>query len=143
MGRIRISCEEVLGAGVVRWAMPCAPYAGPGLGFFAIPPVGANVWVEFERGEPEHPIWTGCFWDEKKAPVDSPSPDKKVLKTKVATITLNDADDGGGITVETNKEPKMKIVVDSKGIEISNGKGASVKLNDKKVSINGSALEVE
>ena len=61
MGRIQVSCPAVLGGGTMSWALPSAPYAGPGIGFFAIPPKGANVWVEFEGGNTDFPIWSGCF----------------------------------------------------------------------------------
>ena len=44
------------------WALPAVPYAGDGVGFFMIPPIGASVWIEFEHGDPDYPIWTGCFW---------------------------------------------------------------------------------
>ena len=27
-----------------------------------VPPIGAGVWVEFEHGDPNHPIWVGCRW---------------------------------------------------------------------------------
>lgn len=43
LARIQISVPAVLGQGSLSWAMPCVPYAGPGVGFFAIPPVGANI----------------------------------------------------------------------------------------------------
>ena len=33
-----------------------------------IPPVGANVWVEFEGGDPDYPIWSGCFWGTGEVP---------------------------------------------------------------------------
>ena len=79
----------VLGDAVV-WAMPCAPFAGPGVGFFAIPPVGANVWVEFEAGDPEYPIWSGGFWDPEDFPATITVPQMKVLKTDTATVTLDD-----------------------------------------------------
>lgn len=59
MGRVQVSVPAVLGDGGLSWAMPCAPYAGSGVGFFAIPPTGANVWVEFEGGDPDYPIWSG------------------------------------------------------------------------------------
>ena len=36
--------------------MPSSPYAGPGVGLFIVPPVGANVWVEFEGGDLDYPI---------------------------------------------------------------------------------------
>lgn len=55
-GRVQVSCPAVLGDGSLSWAMPCAPYAGSGVGFFAVPPNGANVWVEFEGGDPDYQI---------------------------------------------------------------------------------------
>jgi len=39
----------------LSWAMPCVPYAGKDVGFFALPPMAANVWVEFEGGDPNYP----------------------------------------------------------------------------------------
>ncbi|MEZ4769135.1 MAG: phage baseplate assembly protein V [Caldilineales bacterium] len=34
------------------------------MGLFAVPPVGANVWIEFEAGDPDYPIWAGGFKGE-------------------------------------------------------------------------------
>ena len=42
--------------------MPCVPLAGKQMGTFVVPPIGAGVWIEFEQGDPDYPIWTGCFW---------------------------------------------------------------------------------
>ncbi len=147
LGRIRAKVQDVFGAEDSGWAMPCLPYAGKGVGLYLVPPEKAFVWVEFEHGDPDYPIWTGCFWAEGEVPVQADEkedmPQKKVLKTDVGTITLNDSSSEGGITIETNKDPKMKIVIDKNGIEIDNGKKATIKLNNKKVSVNGNALEVE
>jgi hypothetical protein len=27
-----------------------------------VPPIGSGVWIEFEQGDPDYPIWVGCFW---------------------------------------------------------------------------------
>ena len=67
-GRIQVNCPAVLGGGRMSWAMPCAPYAGAGVGFFAVPPNGANVWVEFEGGDPDYPIYSGGFWGIGEVP---------------------------------------------------------------------------
>jgi len=148
-GRLRVKVPSVLGPDVISgWALPCAPFGGQaGQGFFFVPEVGAGVWVEFEGGDPDYPIWSGCFWAEGEVPVTSSKneimAEKKVLKTVVATITLNDSVSDGGVTIETNQDPKMKIVINKDGIEITNGQGASIKLSANKVSINGNALEVE
>lgn len=68
LGRVQVSVADVMGDGTLAWAMPCLPGAGPGVGIFTIPPVGANVWVEFERGDPDYPIWSGGFWDVGDTP---------------------------------------------------------------------------
>jgi uncharacterized protein involved in type VI secretion and phage assembly len=61
--RLQVEVPEVRGPGVLEWAMPSAPYAGDGVGFFAMPPNGTNVWVEYEAGNLRYPIWAGCFWE--------------------------------------------------------------------------------
>ena len=42
--------------------MPCVPVAGINMGVFTVPPIGSGVWIEFERGDPDYPIWVGGFW---------------------------------------------------------------------------------
>jgi uncharacterized protein involved in type VI secretion and phage assembly len=139
LGRVRAKVPAVFGDEETGWAMPCAPYAGNGVGFFFVPPVGANVWIEFEAGNPEEPICSGCFWGIGETPKIPAVPDVKVIKTDAATITINDLPGGGGVTIETTTG--LKIVMDAKGIELSNG-SASVKLSPASVSINNGALEV-
>jgi uncharacterized protein involved in type VI secretion and phage assembly len=140
LGRVQVSVPAVLGEGSMSWAMPCVPYAGSGVGFFAIPPVGANVWVEFEGGDPDYPIWSGCFWGVGEVPALPAIAEMKVLKTDMGTITLNDLPGAGGITIETTTG--MKIVISALGIEINNGQGGSIKLTGPQVSVNEGALEV-
>ncbi len=140
LGRIQASVPAVLGEGKMSWAMPCVPYAGNAVGFFAIPPVGANVWVEFEGGDPDYPVWSGCFWGSGEVPAQPAVAEMKVLKTDTGTITVNDTPGAGGITIET--ATGMKIVINTQGIEITNGQGGSIKLAGPQVSINSGALEV-
>jgi uncharacterized protein involved in type VI secretion and phage assembly len=140
LGRIQVSVPAVLGEGSMSWAMPCVSYAGPGVGFFAIPPAAANVWVEFEGGDPDYPIWSGCFWGVGEVPALPAIAEMKVLKTDMGTITLNDLPGAGGITIETTTG--MKIVISALGIEINNGQGGSIKLTGPQVSVNEGALEV-
>lgn len=140
LGRIQISVPSVLGEGRMSWAMPCVPYAGSGVGFFAIPPLGANIWVEFEGGNPDYPIWSGCFWGVGEVPAMPAIAEMKILKTDMGTITLNDLPGVGGITIETITG--MKIEINALGIEITNGQGGSIKLTGPQVSINDGALDV-
>ena len=140
MGRIRAKVPDVFGENESGWALPALPYAGNRVGLFLIPPTNASVWIEFEQGDPEYPIWTGCFWAQGEVPASPAKAEMKVLKTDVATITINDSAGSGGITIETTAG--MKIVMDSSSIEVTNGQGASVKLSGNQVSINSGALEV-
>lgn len=140
MGRLQVSVPAVLGEGSLSWAMPCVPFAGPGVGFFTLPPVGAKVWVEFEGGDPDCPIWSGCFWGPGEAPATPAVEQMKVLKTDLATMTLNDLPGAGGIKIETTSGARIEI--SAQGIEIDNGLGGSIKLTGPQVSINGGALEV-
>jgi hypothetical protein len=138
LGRIRAKVSDVLGDDDCGWALPSVPYAGDGVGLFLIPPKDAWVWIEFEHGDPDYPIWSGCFWAEGQAPAAPAIPDMKVLKTDKATITLDDL--LGEVTIETSDG--AKIVLNPLGIEIDNGQGASVKLTGPQVSVNEGALEV-
>lgn len=144
LGRIQVSVPAVLGGGRMSWAMPCVPYAGPQVGLFLVPPVGANIWVEFEGGDPDYPIWSGCFWGVGEVPAVPAVEQMKVLKTDGVTLTLNDLPGAGGLTIEVNPPvvaTPLKLVFNASGIELSNG-GASVKLTPVSVSLNNGALEV-
>src|SRR6266542_1451174 len=118
LGRVRVKVQDVLGDQESGWALPALPYAGDNVGLYLIPPVDAFVWVEFEHGDPDYPIWTGCFWGQNDT-VPGDGPDKKVLKTDTGTVTIDDTDGESSITIETTDG--LKIVMDSNGIEISNG----------------------
>ena len=144
LGRIQVSAPAALGDATLAWAMPCVPYAGSGVGLFLIPPNGANVWVEFEGGDTDFPIWTGCFWGTGEVPASPALAEIKMIKTGSITLTLSDLPGAGGFTLEVNPpavSTPLKLVCDSSGIELSNS-AASVKLTPASVSVNNGALEV-
>ncbi|HEX2558207.1 MAG TPA: phage baseplate assembly protein V [Nitrososphaera sp.] len=138
-GRIRAKVPAVFGEEETGWALPCSPYAGSGVGFFFVPPVDSNVWIEFEGGDGDYPIWTGGFWGVGETPAVPGLASTKIIKTDNATIKLDDLPGAGGITIETTTG--LKIVMNITGIELSNG-AASVKLTPASVSVNNGALEI-
>ena len=140
LGRIRAKVSDILGDEESGWALPSLPYAGDGVGLFLVPPTDAWVWIEFEHGDPDYPIWTGCFWALGQVPASPAVAEMKVLKTDGVTITLNDLPGIGGVTIETSAG--MKIVMNAMGVEINNGMGGSIKMTGPQVSINEGALEV-
>ena len=124
----------------LTWATPCVPYAGRGVGFFAVPPVGANVWIEFEGGDPGKPIWTGCFWGKGEAPAQPAVPTTKVLKTELITLSFND------LTAELKLEVKsptglQTVKMDPSGIKLSSN-AVTVTIAQQAVEIKNAAASV-
>lgn len=149
-GRIKVSVPAVLGTLEV-WAMPCVPYAGSGVGLYALPDSGTGVWVEFEGGDPTYPVWTGCFWGAGELP-DLPDAGVKVLRTSSLTLRLDDtageallsSDSGGQIAVTSDVVTQAGGAtheVGAAGVSASKGLG-SLEVSDSGTTINGSALEV-
>ena len=144
LGRVRATVPDVLGDQESGWAMPCAPFGGDQVGFFALPAVGAGVWIEFEHGDPDRPIWAGCWWGSvaEVPPVLIAPPYQKlmVVTSGGQTVTLDDTPGVGGITLETSTG--QKLVLSATGVEIDNGMGATISLTGPQVSINSGALDV-
>ena len=144
-GRVQVTVPAVLGEGRNAWALPATPYGGNGVGFFAVPPVGANVWVEFEGGDTNYPIWTGCFWGRTElAPAQPALPAVKVLQTEHIMLKLDDTPGAGGFTLEVNAPVApgtITVSCTTSGVEISVG-AAKIALTPASVSINDGALEV-
>jgi hypothetical protein len=106
LGRLTLRVPSVLGEVITGWAMPCVPYGGQkNQGFLCIPEADAGVWVEFEEGDLEFPIWVGTFWSE---PGDGSEPGNKS-----EIPTLNDAD--GKERKNEQKPPTRKIIKTKKG----------------------------
>ena len=97
-GRLQVRVPEVRGDAVTEWALPASPYAGSAVGFFALPPVGANVWVEYEAGNLEVPIWSGCFWASGEIASADAAPEILFLKTAQASIRFDS--NAGEVTIE-------------------------------------------
>ncbi len=142
--RIKANVPDVYGDQESGWAMPCLPFGGGGMGFFALPKVGSGVWIEFEHGDPDYPIWSGC-WPGSAADVPplllAPPYKKLMIKTEGGnSILIDDTPGIGGITLET--AGGQKIIMTPMGIEIDNGMGAKIAMTGPQVSINNGALEV-
>jgi uncharacterized protein involved in type VI secretion and phage assembly len=150
-GRLKVKVPAVL-EDLEVWAQPCVPYAGKDVGFLALPPEKAGVWVEFEAGDPSFPIWAGCFWADNEAP-EQANPDIKAWITQSNRIRLDDKQNealvknGNGVSVTlaadaTTKAGEMTHVVSKSGITSDAGHG-KVEVTSSSVKVNGGALEVD
>ena len=146
-GRIQVLVPDVSNVMLSSWAMPCLPIAGLQTGVFAVPPIGAGVWIEFEHGDPDYPIWTGCFYGTaaevpllaRQAP---PPMSSFTLQTVQGNgININDLPGPtGGIMLKSTTG--ASIIVNDTGVYIQNGRGASIVMVGPTVTVNQGALTV-
>jgi len=153
LGRLRVRVPSVLGPDVVTgWATACVPSGGaPGEGFLFIPPRDAGVWVEFEEGDLEFPIWVGTFWSKPAAGSELPKPNGadgaeagdvqdpptcRILKTgKGHTLQFEEGGQDAAVTVVDGVN-KHVIRLDAKGVSVMDGvHGHRVVLDDSGVAI--------
>lgn len=66
--RIRATVPALLGEHACGWALPAAPFGGDGHGLVMLPKVGSGVWIEFEAGRLDAPIWSGAWWASGQRP---------------------------------------------------------------------------
>jgi Type VI secretion system/phage-baseplate injector OB domain len=151
IGRVMLQVPDVLGVLPSSWAMPCVPAAGIQSGCFIVPPIGSQVWVEFEQGDPDFPIWTGGFWGlvaevpilATAPPAIPPGQNICLQTTGQNMLLISDAPPTpitGGIVLKSTTG--AMIVVNDTGIYISNGKGATITLVGPAVDINIGGITV-
>jgi hypothetical protein len=107
----------------------------------ALPPVGAGVWIEFEQGNPDYPIWSGCWWGSA---AELPAVVLPGLQTidQIALVTtgghsvlISDVPGPtGGIALRTGS---ARISITDAGIVIDNGQGAAITLSGNVVHVTG------
>ncbi|ASL26562.1 phage baseplate assembly protein V [Azotobacter chroococcum] len=146
-GRLQVQVPDVSALTPATWAMPCLPTGGMQGGIFALPVIGSGVWVEFEHGDPDFPIWTGCFLGSAAevpalARATPPGIPAITLQTPLQNgITVSDVPGPtGGIMLKSTTG--ATLIVNDTGIYIQNGKGAFITLIGPTVTINNGALTV-
>ena len=161
-GRILATVSDVQGLIPLSWAMPCLPFAGIQEGALVLPQIGSGVWIEFEQGNPDYPVWVGGFWGSLaevplavNTPPAVPPGQNIVFQTGLKHLfVISDAvplpmlesikapapPGTGGIVLRS--PGGAMIVVNDTGIFINNGKGASINLVGTAVLVNKDALVV-
>ena len=147
IGRLMVQVPDVSGLIPSSWAMPSFPLTGKQMGAYMIPQIGSGVWVEFEQGNPDYPIWSGCWYGSAAevpalALAGNPASPSIVLQTSLQnTIVVSDLPGPtGGIMLKSTTG--ATIIVNDTGIYIQNGKGASLIMTGPTVTINNGALTI-
>lgn len=147
IGRIQVIVPDVSTVLPTSWALPCFPTGGIQMGVLSVPLIGAGVWVEFEQGDPDYPIWVGCYYGEAaEVPILShlapPGVPAITLQTALQNgIIISDVPGPtGGIMLKSALG--ATLIVNDTGIYIQNGKGAMITLIGPTVVVNEGALAV-
>ena len=147
IGRIQAIVPAVSNVIPTSWAMPCLPGAGINTGMFTVPQIGSGVWIEFENGDPDYPIWVGGYWGSAaEVPLLShmvpPAVNGFTIQTTLKNgIVVSDVPGPtGGILIQTTTG--AMISVSDVGIVISNGKGAVISMLGPTTDINVGALTI-
>jgi Type VI secretion system/phage-baseplate injector OB domain len=151
-GRLILSIPDALSFSPSTWAEPCVPLAGPTgppMGVYMVPPIGTGVWVQFEQGDVNKPVWIGCRWGLPSelpplARVGNPADPNIVIQSLLQhTLVISDMPPSpvtGGIILKSTTG--AMIVVNDSGIYISNGKGATITMVGPAIDINNGALTI-
>jgi uncharacterized protein involved in type VI secretion and phage assembly len=147
IGRIMALVPDAGGITPSSWAMPCVPLAGKQMGTFMVPQIGAGVWIQFEAGDPDRPVWTGGWWGSAAevpalALAGVPGDPNIVLQSTLqnAVVISDLPGPTGGIMLKSTTG--ATIIVNDTGIYIQNGKGASIVMTGPTVTVNAGALVV-
>ena len=147
MGRLQVIVPDVGSVIPGTWAMPCFPIAGKQMGAYMIPQIGAGVWVEFEQGDSDYPVWVGCYYGSAAevpalALAGNPASPNIVLQSGLQnSLVISDVPGPtGGIMLRS--PTGATIIVNDTGIYIQNGKGASLVMTGPTVTVNNGALVV-
>ena len=135
--RIRATVPAVLGEHPCGWAMPAMPFAGDGHGVVMLPAVGSGVWIEFEAGRLDNPIWSGAWWASGQRP-DPQGPKVRVIVSENGHTVILD-DDSDEVRVVHGLGPEIKMT----GSEIVLTVGAcELKISSTEISLNNGLIKV-
>lgn len=137
LGRLQVSVPQVLGEVLTAWAMPCVPYAGLQVGFYMMPPVGAALWIEFEGGNLDYPIWSGCFWREGERPIMAELPTMRMIQTACGKLVFNDLPGEGGFTLSV-VDPAVTVPITISATSA----GVSITLADVRIGMTEAGVTI-
>ena len=135
--RIRAMVPAVLGEQSCGWALPAAPFAGDGHGMVMLPKVGSGVWIEFEAGRLDNPIWTGAWWASGQRPDPQGAAVRVIVSEKGHKFILDDEADE--VKLVHGSGPEIKLT----GTEIVLTCGScEIKIDNQAITLNNGLIKV-
>jgi phage baseplate assembly protein gpV len=135
--RIRARVDNLLDGEETGWALPAAPFAGDGHGMVVLPAVGSGVWIEFEAGNLDLPIWSGGWWAGGQRP-DPQGAKLRVIVSETGNQVVLD-DDQDEVRIVHNGGPEIKISASEVVITVG---ACEFKIGATDISLNNGLIKV-
>jgi uncharacterized protein involved in type VI secretion and phage assembly len=124
MGRLKVYVPTVHGAtspapDAMKWATPCAPYGGsPQQGILCLPEVGAGVWIAYENGDAQYPVWMGAWWATPGGVPEAPTEAYLEDGSVTARVVYQNGDvviveDAEGLTLRAASDAYIRVTADA------------------------------
>jgi phage protein D len=134
-GRVKVKYPWLSSDHASDWARVVVPGGGAERGIEFLPEVNDEVLVGFEMGDVHYPYVMGGLWNGRDAPptksnqlVSGGKVQKRIIRSRSGhTITLDDSNGGGGITVEDKNGNKLALDSSANKLAIEVKGDASVK----------------
>lgn len=135
--RIRATVPSVLYDQPCGWAMPAAPFGGDGHGMVMLPKVGSGVWIEFEAGRLDNPIWSGAWWAVGQRPEPQGPGVRVIVSEKGHQVVLDD--DADEVTIAHGSGPTIKLTATELTITVG---ACELKITNTTISMNQGIVKV-
>jgi phage protein D len=153
-GRVKVRYPWLSSDHASDWARVVTPGGGAQRGMEFLPEVNDEVLVGFEMGDIHYPYILGGLWNGRDAPpknvVSGGKVQQRIIRSRTGhMITLDDNDDGGGVTIEDKNGNKIvmdsganKLTIIVQGDASLNAQGNLTLAAQGRVSIKGAGVEV-
>jgi hypothetical protein len=135
--RIRATVPAVLGEQTCGWALPAAPFAGDGHGMVMLPKVGSGVWIEFEAGRLDSPIWSGAWWASGERPDPQGAGVRVIVSEKGHKLVFDDEADT--VTLVHGSGPEITMTATE--IVLTCG-ACEITISRESISLNNGLIKV-
>lgn len=126
-GRIKVQIPSISGEGKSQWVEACMNTAYDNGGDIAIPKIGDTVWIAFEEGDINKPVYVGNFFSAFKTPLKEYDQDTRVISWDKCRIEM--------------KNDRMEISVGDSSVLVITGSTVSIKTSDS-VKVNAGRIDL-
>lgn len=138
--RVRATVPAVLGEHACGWALPAAPFAGDGHGMVMLPKVGSGVWIEFEAGQLDNPIWSGAWWASGERPEPQGAGVRVIVSEQGHKVILDD--EANEVKIVHGDSTIAKVITLSSNEVVITCGACEIKITNENISLNNGLIKV-